>query len=242
MSIIVNRTDQLITGYSDLPPVALGALVRDWNPAYLQGGQILVDAASGNNGMLGTTTGVDASDPIWNASPPHLTFNGTSHHVQLAGVAPTAAFEVQAIVNKVADIAVVHTIFSMGNSSSNVNNWGWLFLGVNDSVRAQMVNSIGTAFSAGNNTPLAAGWHMIGMSFDGTTLRCWRNTIQEATTGTPTGTFAPNRNAIGVLWRNGLTNYNASGVGRVLVFNRELTVTERSTLYSYLKITYTGLA
>lgn len=81
------RKNRLIRSFGyDLPPALLPKVLRDWNTAVSQGGDILVELARGKTGQLGDVEGADAQDPTWVASPPSLQFSG-SKIVELPGAA-----------------------------------------------------------------------------------------------------------------------------------------------------------
>jgi hypothetical protein len=220
------RKDQLLYSFALVPTVGVDALVRDWNPLIGQNESALVETAHGDPATL-----VGAS---WTTSPPSI-----SAYAQAPSAPAWTTFEVMACVRVLAG-STQRSVLSLHRATGTTNYFN-LAIDTSERVIAQMVVG-GTTFTAGQNTVLSASaWHLVGASFDGTTLRAWRDASQESTTALPTGSLAtaPNVTTIGALVYNGAVQAQYDSLlGRVLVFNRVLAASERASLYSYLKLTY----
>lgn len=134
---------------------------------------------------------------------PSVQFNGTSHYMIAAQVLSGATeFDVYAVIS-VASLVTNNTIFGgRPNTGDNVNALTFEVSNVSGGAPRFVFN--GTVLTASDlilniNTP-----YLLRFSFDGTTMRLYRNGVASASTATPAGSvFAMNR-AIGTLWMNGL--------------------------------------
>jgi hypothetical protein len=120
------------------------SLIAQW--AFDEGsGQTAADSAGSNDGTLGTTAGVDSSDPAWAcaAGGSALDFDGTDDEVSLSGVTigNSAAWTISAWIKMGADTADQRAIYSEGLTSATE----FLFVYVDDSTSGARFYSENTA-------------------------------------------------------------------------------------------------
>lgn len=126
----------------------------------------------------------------------------------------------------------------------------YVALGINGSEQAEAWASDddGTQTGpAGGDTVMAAGWHTIGMGFDGTDLFVTVDGVKESTVVQPSGDFDNlSATTIGALRVGEPLHFLGIGanadLGRVAFWNNPLTVQERLDAHNYLRREYTGLA
>ncbi|MBW2443382.1 MAG: DUF4347 domain-containing protein, partial [Deltaproteobacteria bacterium] len=108
-------------------------------------GQTAADSAGSNDGTLGTTAGVDSSDPAWAcaAGGSALDFDGIDDEVSLSGVTVgnSAAWTISAWIKMGPDTADQRTIYSEGLTSATE----YLFVYVDDSTSGARFYSENTA-------------------------------------------------------------------------------------------------
>jgi hypothetical protein len=244
-------TDGRAVSYDDVATAGASevtsGLIHKWHPS-AGSGQTVVDSVGTVPLQLGTTSGADADDPTWEASPPVLLMDATNDFA--ANVSPNyvgdlSAFSFEGVIRLTALPASLG--FLMGFYDED-NPGAWFFsLSISSTgvihVRIREAAS-GTVFGSSAAGVIAAGsrYHVVG-TFDGTTARVWVNTVDVANV-VPTGFYAEagtnNVFSIGQLNPgNHMTVAHRHGTWRV--YNRALSGSEISQNYSERKVIYTDL-
>lgn len=194
-------------------------------------------------------------DPTWVASPPALLHDTLSFvhklghtFVSLDGSDELNPIEIHLVVYvpttpDTYDSLDGVPVASLLSTVYTDNPEPYMVLGCTDAKKIALIvrNDAGVLQTiAGQNSTLTDGWHLIGLSFNGTTASVLVDTVAEATTSNITGTFA----LLDSVWSGGV---NIDGnirhlfdekIGPIYVFSQPLSNGERTQLYQYVQQTY----
>jgi hypothetical protein len=198
-------------------------------------GTTVADAQGAHNGTFGGTP-----NPGWTTGHPGhgsgLTFASNDAHVLIANHAdftPGALSIVAWIYAADATPTTVHNILTKIHGATGVAQWAF-FLRSNGTLRCS-VNGGGTVYNATTTGTLAdATWLYAGCTWDGATLRVYRNGTEDgtgtATTGTQTdNTYAPRLGNSG--YAGGLGPFTGT-IDEVAYYNHALSQGEMQALIS----------
>jgi len=228
--------DLHLIGYT-LAEVTAG-LIAHWK--FDEGtGQTAADSSgNGNDGMLGTTTGVDDQDPTWTcvSGPNSLTFDGDDDEVALPGpvIGDRTAWTVTAWIKVGADTADKRTIYSEGDTSAD--EYWTLYVGESENY-VKFWSPNGSAYLSGTTNVEDDTWHLVTLVQRSKTDReLYVGTESQDTDDADMGTLNYDVAAIGTLdYVYGPCDWFKGTIDDVRIYDRALSVAEITALVaSYL--------
>ena len=218
-----------VTASNTVSSVPTQGLIGYWS--FDEGAGNVAHDISGS-GYMGTINGAAWTTGKINSA---LSFNGSTNDVVTPAISLGSAFSVSAWVNPATTqgtyVRILETQYN-----------GGLYLGTNSSgakykfivnTGTGSTGSCGAAYGCAEGGTIAAGWHLITGTFDGTTARLYVDTSQVAT---ETFSGPPNTNFplyIGRYYGGTGAGWNGA-IDEVRLYNRALTAAEVSGIYSYV--------
>lgn len=194
-------------------------------------GQTLIDYSGNNrNGTLGSTSGLDVSDPVWTSGG--LSFDGIDDFIQVPDLlSGSGSFTIAAVTEVNTAISSNRRIYAQGGGSTSTGClWGY----------EKSANKMQLAFWANDVLFVApgSGIRLFTVTYNSQTLKAhyYENEvfISESTfgSGRNTNAFQPR---IGSLAANGLGEYWAKPINYFIAYNRVLSATEVAQNYRAIK-------
>jgi hypothetical protein len=168
---------------------AIPALVGYW-PLVEGSGQVVHDFSGyGNNGQLGSTSGVDANDPTWISVNPFIRamhFGGNQWvSIPSSPVLQPKTITVAALVRAPISPGQWSYVFSKGGFSCTAASYG-LYTGFGGGLAFYISDGVNFALSPEAPPTVWNGkWHFVVGTFDGSMLRLFVDGVQVGS-GTPT--------------------------------------------------------
>lgn len=211
----------------------------------LNGSNVSAWADQSGNGYH-ITQGTGGSQPAYNSGGafPYLTFDGSADFMlqnvgQLSNLITTTAgtiaiaFNATAIDSSAAD-ATCYTNDTLWCDSTGGN----VGLHMNNTPRLQAYGYQTSAKVAGSNSLTTGAWHYTHWRMDGTNLYLGFNGNAESSVAITAVTLTTRVMKIGASYQATPTNYFSGSIAEIVCYNRSLSPSEISQLYTYMKARY----